>query len=315
MERIELITALKKSRVFSLRQAYLKKGLTALLYQGSSRSWLTAKQLQELKRTLHNPKTLSKIGYADSFWTTKKLAEYIRLACGVTYKSRTSYYLIFKRVKFTYHKPAKVFVKRDEGEVRAWKRATRPLLEKAWREPETVILCADEMLLSTATTLQKIWLPQGAYPKIEVSNTRKNLSIYGFLNLKNGQERAFLAERQTMKITRKVLQGLRRIYPKEDNRGNHLQGKKLLILWDNPGWHRGSAVMDYIKRDRKIKIIYFPKYSPEENPQEHVWKEGRAKVAHNTFIGNLAQTAKDFVSYLNSTRFHYSLLGFTSSPV
>lgn len=315
LERITLITGLKQSRIFGLRRLYLQKGLKALLYQGSSRSWLTPRQIQELKRTLHNPQTLSRIGYADSFWTTKRLADYIRLAYGVTYKSRTSYYLIFKRVQFTYHKPAKVFVKRDEAEVKRWRQETRPLLEEAWRDKETVILAGDEMLLSTATTLQKIWLPQGQSPKIEVSNTRKNLSLYGFLNLKTGQEHAFLTEKQTMRITRRILQRLRLIYPRRDNPGNHLKGKRLLVLWDNPGWHRGSRVRDYVKKDGKIEVIFFPKYAPEENPQEHVWKEGRSKVTHNTFIGNLAQAAKDLVGYLNRTRFHYSLLGFLSNPI
>lgn len=314
LPKISFITAIKRSRLFALRSRYLHRGLVGILRKPRhEKSYLSHRQIRTIKRLLHVHSPV-KLGYASSFWTTKILAEHIRLAYGVTYKSRTSYYLIFKRVKFTYHKPGKVFVKRNEAEVQAWKRATRPQLERTWRDPETVILAGDEMILATATTLQKIWLPQGAYPKIEVSNTRKNLSIYGFLNLKTGQEHAFITEKQTMRITRRILGNLRRIYPKKDNRRNKAKGRKLLILWDNPGWHRGSMVTDYIKRDGKIEVIYFPKYSPEENPQEHVWKEGRAKVTHNTFIGDLNQAAKDFVSYLNATCFNYTLLGFTSSP-
>jgi len=315
LSTISAVTLLQRSRIFSLREAYLKRGLKALLYQGKARSWLTRRQIKELTRTLHNPNSLKNLGYADSSWTTGKLSEYIRLAYGVTYKSRTSYYLIFKRIKFTYHKPGKVYVKRDEAEVKAWKEEAYPLLREAWDDKETEILASDEMILSTSTTLQKIWLPKGEYPKIEVQNGRKNLSIYGFLNLKTGREHAFITERQTMGVTRRILGNVRRIYPRKLNRGNKLTGKKLLILWDNPGWHRGSAVTDYIKKDKRIKIIYFPKYSPDLNPQEHVWKEGRSKVTHNTFMGNLSQTAKDFVSYLNSAKFNYNLLGFTSSPI
>ena len=315
LERITLLTGLKQSRIFGLRRLYLKKGLKALLYQGAARSWLTHRQIQELKRTLANPNSLKNLGYTETFWTTRKLSEYIRLAYGVTYKSRTSYYLIFKRVKFTYHKPGKVYVNRDKHEVEVWRRETYPLLKEAWTDRDTVVLAADEMILSSQTTLQKIWLPQGEYPRIQVLNGKKNLSIYGFLNLKTGREHAFITERQTMRITRRILGNIRRIYPRKKNKGNQVKGKKLLILWDNPGWHRGSEVINYIKKDRKIKVIYFPKYSPEENPQEHVWKEGRSKVTHNTFMGNLNQTAKDFVSYLNQTRFNYNLLGFTSSPI
>lgn len=315
VERITLLTGLKQSRIFGLRQRYLKKGLKALLYQGKSRSWLTNRQIAELKRTLASPKSLENLGFADSFWTTGRLADYVRLAYGVTYKSRTSYYLIFKRVKFTYHKPGKVYVKRDEEEVKKWREGSYPIIKEAWADKDTVILSADEMILSSQTTLQKIWLPQGQYPKIQVQNGRKSLSLYGFLNLKTGTEHAFVTEKQTMKVTRRILSSVRRIYPLKDNQGNKITGKKLLILWDNPGWHRGSAVTDYIRKDGRIEIIYFPKYSPDLNPQEHVWKEGRSKVTHNTFIGNLEKTAKDFVSYLNQTKFNYSLMGFTSIPI
>lgn len=166
---------------------------------------------------------------------------------------------------------------------------------------------------TSITTFQKIWLPANQYPQIQISNTRKNKSIYGFLNIKTGREHAFVANWQNMHITTRMLQNIRRIYPKKDNRGNKIKGKKILLLWDNPGWHKGSQVTDYINRDMKIQVLYFPKYAPEENPQEHVWKEGRAKVTHNQFISNIDQTAKDFAAYLNSTKFKYSLLGF--SPI
>lgn len=41
---------------------------------------------------------------------------------------------------------------------------------------------------------------------------------------------------------------------------------------------------EYIKKDGNIEEIFFPKYSPDQNPQEHVWKTGREQVTHNNFI-------------------------------
>lgn len=158
------------------------------------------------------------------------------------------------------------------------------------------------MVLSTQTTFQKIWLPQGDYPKIEVSNKKEAKSIFGFLNIKTGEEHAFKKEWQNMFITVEVLKELRKIYPTQ----------KLLIVWDGAGWHRGSETQKFIKDDKNIETVYFPRYSPEENPQEHVWEKGRANVTNNKFIENIDKATDEFIAYLNSIKFTYSLLSFNA---
>lgn len=308
--KITSITGLKRSRIFGLRKAYFELGLKAV--ESRKRrvfQLLTKKQIKEVTSILVN-KTPYDFDYNSPFWSTSILADLIWREFRVKYKSRTSYYLIFKRVRFTFHKPGRVFEKRDEREVLAWRMKAKKTIGKIWNDPEWIILASDEMLLSTQTTFQKIWLPQGKYPKVEISNTRKNKSICGFLNVKTGKEHAFLADWQNMHITKRILVKIRQIYPRKDNPNNKLKGKNILLLWDGPGWHRGSKVTEYIKKDGRIKTLYFPKYSPEENPQEHVWKEGISKITHNQFIGNLEITAKSFVSYLNSHYFNYKLLDF-----
>jgi hypothetical protein len=87
--------------------------------------------------------------------------------------------------------------------------------------------------------------------------------------------------------------------------------KNILLFWDGAGWHRGSVVQDFIKEDGKINVVYFPPYSPEENPQEHVWKAGRSAVTHNKFIPDIEKAAQDFIHYLNSASFPYKLLHLT----
>lgn len=59
----------------------------------------------------------------------------------------------------------------------------------------------------------------------------------------------------------------------------------------------------------KLKLSFFQNML-ELNPQEHVWKEGRNKVTNNKFIENIDKATDEFVDYLNTTRFNYSLLEF-----
>lgn len=291
-----------RSQIFAFRRKYLLLGIKGIQDQRKKKvkTLLTGKQRTEVLEILRT-KSPRDFGYDWDYWTTSILGDFIRRTYNIQYKSKTSIYLIFKRAKFTYHKPGRVYHERNEQEVLEWQKTVSPRLKQALREKDTVILAEDEMNLSTQTTIQKIWLPQGEYPQIEVSNKRQNRSIYGFLNLKTGQEYAFQTHWQNMYITVKVLKKLRKIYPQE----------KLLIFWDGAGWHRGSKVQEFIQQDQNIEIIYFPKYAPEENPQEHVWKNGRSQVTHNRFIPNIDQITNQFLKYLNASTFPYSFLGWS----
>ena len=258
LETIKLVTGLGRSRIFRLRREYLEKGDKVLNVKPRGiNKLLTKKQLKEIIKTVRTKKPKD-LGFYEGyeFWNTGVLANYIEDKYHVRYKSKTSYYLIFKRVKFTYHKPGRVYQKHDPIRVKLWRKEIVHKIGRFWRETNTIILCEDEMKLSTQTTFQKIWLPQGEYPEVKVSNKKESRSIYGFLNIKTGQQHAFKTVWQNMYITRDQLIKIREIYPNQ----------KIVLLWDGPGSHRGKEVTKFIEDDGKIELIYFPPYSPQENP-------------------------------------------------
>lgn len=299
---VKVITALTKysrRQTFDLRKNYLNQGISAIQdkHKGKPKELLTKAEREELIQAV-KAETPRKHDYDSDYWTTSILGDFINEKYKVQYKSKTSYYLVFRQAKFTYHKPGRVYEKRNEQEVQKWLKSTKIKVRRALPEKNTVILCSDEMSLSTQTTVQKIWLAQGEYPKIEVSSKKEARSIYGFLNIKTGQEHAFKTNWQNMYITCEVLEKLRAIYPK----------KKILFIWDKAPWHKGSKAQEFIKQDGNIETIEFPRAAPEENPQEHVWKQGRSQITHNKFIKNIDQTTDEFVNYLNETKFPYSFL-------
>jgi transposase len=299
-EVITAATGYSERQAFDIRKRYLVKGITAIEdpHRKNPKELLTKKQRDEIVQIVKSRKPTD-FDYKPDYWSTAVLADFIYRHYHVKYKSKTSIYILFKKASFSYHKPGRVYENRDEEEVANWKKEMKPKVKKAYREKDTVVLCEDEMILSSQTTFQKIWLPANDYPKIEISNTKVNRSIYGFLNIKTGQEHAFKAEKQNMFITKDILKELRKIYPTQ----------KLYIIWDGAGWHRGSEVQKFIESDGNIVTDYFPRYSPEENPQEHVWKKGRSKVTHNEFIKNIDKATDKFVDYLNFSNFGYKLLG------
>jgi transposase len=299
IEAIIALTNYSHRQIFDLRKNYLKKGISVIQdkKKGKPKELLTKKQLAEIIKIVKE-KTPKDYSYDSIFWTTGILGDFIESQYQIKYRSKTSIYLIFKQAKFTFHKPDRLYQARNEEEVQQWKKTAKIKVKKALAEKNTIVLAVDEMSLSTQTTIQKVWLPQGEYPKIEVATKRDSRSIYGFLNIKNGKEHAFKTKWQNMYITYDVLGQLRKVYP----------AQKLFLIWDKAPWHKGSRTQQFIKEDGYIEILDFPRAAPDENPQEHVWKNGRSEITHNKFIDNIDQSTDNFVNYLNRTTFNYSFL-------
>lgn len=300
---ITTLTGYSRRHAFALRRAYLRHGKDALRdkRQGNPRELLTKRQRDAIVGILRE-KTPEDFQYEREHWTTTVLGDLIERQYGVRYQSKTSERLLFRQATFTYHKPGRVYRKRDAREAEKWRTEAKKRLATAWPDPRTVVLAEDEMILSTQTTTQKVWLPRGEYPKVTVSNERQKRSVYGFLNMKTGREYAFKTERQTMNDTVRIVRRIRRQYPT----------RKILLLWDGARWHHGSAVQAWLRSDPRVEVFPFPRYAPEENPQEHVWKAGRSHVTHNRFLADIDDATDDFVRYLNTTTFPYALLGFSA---
>lgn len=298
------LTGLKRTTVVKLRKIYIKNGIAALASKRKDkkqRSLLTKSEREEVAIMLH-AKTPRNYGWDWDYWTPSILARVILDIYGVKYKSKTSMYLIFKQSKFTYHKPEKQYQRRNQAAIDEWKKQNTPIITEALHDPNTIVLVEDEMILTSQTTLQKIWLPEGMPAKIECSNTRKRRSVYGFLNIKTGEEMAFKAEKQTSEISAKILKKVL----------TQFKGKRVILLWDNAPWHLGEAMRKFLATCSNFKIINFPPYAPDENPQEHVWKAGRAGITHNKFIADIDAVVREFTVYLNNTIFKYEFFGFTA---
>lgn len=303
-EIIKRFTNYSIRHAFTLKRSYLTNGLEAIKDKIKKKKFLLVhNQRLEIVDILNN-KSPKEFGYDADFWTTPILGDLIKDKYAVIYKSKKPYYLIFKDAKYTFRKPEKVYERRMQSEVDEWVKNTKPIVEEAFKDPDTVILTEDEMILSTQTTTQYVWLPKDIVPaKIQIATKRKNRSIYGFLNIKTGQENAFVTDWQNMFITVDILKKIIDVYP----------NKKLLIIWDGAGWHRGSEVQKFIQENTFIKTVLFPAASPDLNPQEHVWKAGRSNITHNKFISDINVAANQFVTFVNLQKFGYPLMGFCAN--
>lgn len=162
-----------------------------------------------------------------------------------------------------------------------------------------MVLVADECRVEKEAGAKAIWYPSGHYPEIKIDRDRQAVSFYAALSVKTGQCHSRQTRWQNSRETVKFLKQLETKH----------QGKKALLIWDGAPSHRGE-VREYLKLKPKhwrLKIIYFPAYSPDLNPQEHVWKSARQQILHNS-EAEFSIRVKSFSHYLRRKRFQTNFL-------
>lgn len=57
--------------------------------------------------------------------------------------------------------------------------------------------------------------------------------------------------------------------------------ENIIMIVDGPGWHKSQK----IALPENVDFHFLPPYSPELNPQEHLWNELREKYFHTLLSG------------------------------
>jgi transposase len=118
------ITGCARSSLMEWCAAYRAGGIAALADQrrGGNSAKLTREQVADLSsklrlytpRSLFGPHAATNAGHA---WTLDDLRRALQQWYGVSYASTSSYYALFARCGFSYHRPAQVFKSRNEAAV------------------------------------------------------------------------------------------------------------------------------------------------------------------------------------------------------
>ncbi len=264
-------------------------------FQNENASKLTRSQKEEIAKILASPP--SEHGLPRNFWDVSSLKDYMVAQFGVVYESERSYHFIFKLSNFSFKKPEKFDIRRNQKEVDKRVKEIRKTLSPFVGDPGWAILVADESRIVWEALVRRAWLPKGAKTILKV--TRENLAanFVGFLDLKTGKPYLFEIPWQNQKETIKVLKLLTGKYP----------DRKICLIWDNAPWHRGKIIREKLKTDlRQFYLLAFPPYAPDTNPQEHVWKWGKEQISNKQFK-SLTDLTKNFNRIIMSRNYPYQI--------
>lgn len=91
-------------------------------------------------------------------------------------------------------------------------------------------------------------------------------------------------------------------------------GKLILFIDRAPQHHRSSMVKEYMKQSSSnaLRVIYFPKGSPEFNAIEECWRQGRYNLLVSKYYPKFEDFRHVFANYYITTHFRLDIVEYLS---
>jgi transposase len=219
------------------------------------------KLIGEQKRTLA-ARLWSKPG-----WLTGEIRALIRKDFGVTYSLR-HVARILRGLGMSHSKP---YVNDYRKPCNAEDLLRESIKEAAKDLPnDTVVGFLDEASPQTTDNRQRVW--SFGKPKAARNTSKYRANTFGFYPI-NGKEVVEFGRDSKIPSMRDFL---RRVKDKNP-------GKRILVFADNFATHRAQATIRFAG-SIGISIVFLPKYSPDLNPIEFIWKSIRQRISGIRFI-------------------------------
>ncbi len=286
-------------------KSYAINRLTSIFpkYSGNTNaSKLSPEQLAEIIKTIQSTPDVED-GLPSEFWSVGKLKSYLQAEYGVVYESERSYHHLFAVSHYSFKLPEGFDRRRNDELVKA-------RIPEVYKEMQSCIslgyevFVADECNLSWETEYRRVWLPKGEKTIMRVNRQKIKQHYFGALNVTTKKEELVKLDWQNTKNIIEALREMTKRYP----------GKKLCFIWDNATWHRSKELRELLGQNKNgkdnefahIRFIWLPPYSPDYNPQEHVWKVAKQAVKNN--VTSTFNELKDiFEQAISGRTFDYTI--------
>jgi hypothetical protein len=125
----------------------------------------------------------------------------------------------------------------------------------------------DEATFGLIPLIKRGWAKRGSRPFVNINHKNECTNVFGARS-----SRSFVYFFRKKKRQKQFIEFLEKL---------GVRWGKFLLFVDNATAHKGAKVRAYLQKHKKtIKLEYFPKCSPEENPTEQCWKPGRSVLAN-----------------------------------
>jgi len=140
------------------------------------------------------------------------------------------------------------------------------------------LMFQDETRFGRMVRIRRCWAPEPLRPSVANGYEREFVYVYGAVSPIEGEMDWMISQKMNTEQMSCFLAQISTDHPNDF----------IIMVLDGASSHKAKE----LKKPENIRFIPLPSYSPELNPQEHVWDELREKEFPNRVFNNMAAVVK-----------------------
>ena len=275
-EDVSQLLGISRSSVYAWLKCFKHEGYEGLATKKApgAEPVVTEEMDAWLKQTVLET-TPEAFGYDTPLWTCALLAEVLAERFGVEVGGATINAHLH-RLGLSVQKPTYRAMEQDPEAVARFVNETFPKLQRFANAIGADIAFEDEAGVDLRERSGTTWGARGVSPSVAVTGRRGHLNILSTVSAQ-GELRYHVTEGRInsdvyIDFLKQLLKG---------------RTRPLILVVDGASFHRSKQVRLFIAQHRhRIRLKLLPPYTPERNPDEHVWEELKDKTLGRQVIKN-----------------------------
>lgn len=231
-----------------------------------------------------------------SGWTVRAVIQLVEERFSVIYSQR-GMRKILRAINFSLQRGRSLYIRRTAEDQERFEMETSEILEEFARTGQRMIpLAGDQTRVYLEGSVGKRWSRRGHQPRVADAARRKYAeNIYGAVHLGTGEEVApFSIDFQDADATIRWME----MVLEESRRG------KIVVWLDSAPHLVHEEVEEWLERQKRIRVIRFPRYTPEENPKEATWKAMKQETSRHRWHATKQSLSEAIDKFYQSAKRH-----------
>ena len=251
-------------------------------------SKMTGAQIKWVYKTVTGKNTLQ-LRFEFALWTRSMIREVIREKFGVRL-SEVSVGRMLRKLGLSPQKPLRRAYERDPEFVESWRKKEFPEIRRLAKKERATVYFSDEAGVRSDFHAGTTWALKGQTPVVPATGQRFGMNLISAISPR-GDFRFMTVEGRMN--AEKFIEFLKRLI--------HNASRPVFLIVDRHPSHRAKKVLAFVRStEGRLRLFFLPPYSPDLNPDEHVWNHLKNNGVGKRAIRSREQFRKAVLGHMRS---------------